>query len=210
MGNMVDPIINGFMLGITTGPFCFTACIPVLLSMTLAVGGESPAYQTWLFLGKFVAGRFVAYLTFGLVMGILGSSLGGLSHRIGTIATILLSVVLIVHGLGVHLPHAGMCHMAGRSAGNRFFPFILGGLTGLNICPPFLLAISYTLQRAVTPSFGICFFMSFFIATTLYILPVGIVGHISHHEVIARVGRVATVAVGIAFFYQGVSALIPG
>lgn len=198
------------MLGMTTGPYCLTACFPMVLSVALAEGKGNSAFQTWLFVGKFIGGRFSAYLAFGLVIGLLGSRLGGMSHRIGTFAMILMSIILIGYGLGVRLPRVGMCRVAGRTEGHRLFPFILGGLTGLNVCPPFLLAVTYTLHRTVTPTFGICFFMSFFIATTLYILPVGIAGHIPHREIVARMGRVAAVVVGIVFFYQGLSALMLG
>jgi len=196
------------MLGMTTGPYCLTACFPMVLSVALAEGEGGSSSQTWLFVGKFIGGRFLAYLAFGVAIGLLGSRLGGMSHRIGTFAMIFMSIILIGYGLGVRLPRVGMCRMAGRTESHRFFPVILGALTGLNVCPPFLLAITYTLHKAVTPAFGICFFMSFFIATTLYILPVGIAGHIPHRDIMARMGRVAAVVVGAVFFYQGVSAAL--
>lgn len=206
----MDPIINGFMLGITTGPFCFTACFPMLLSVTLAEGGKSSPHATWLFLGKFIGGRFLAYLTFGLIVGLLGNRLGALSHQIGSLATILLSLILIGYGLGMPMPRLGMCRLVGARPGGTYFPFFLGVLTGLNVCPPFLLAVSYCLHRTINPAFGIFFFLSFFFATTLYILPVGLAGYVGRHEIIARLGKIASVVVGMVFFYQGISALMLG
>jgi len=208
MSTFIEPIASGFMLGLTAGPFCLTGCFPVLLSVTLAQGRENTASRTWLFVGEFIGGRFIAYLAFGFFIGLLGSHIGGFSYKVGIYALIILSVILIAYGLGARLPRVGMCEIAGRTAGKKFFPFILGGLTGLNVCPPFLLAVTYILQRAITPAFGIFFFMSFFTASTLYILPVGLTGHLSHRELIARVGRVAAVVVGVVFLYRGVSALM--
>lgn len=210
MSHLIDPIVNGFMLGMTTGPMCFTACFPLLLSVTLAEGGKTSSHATWLFLGKFIGGRFLAYLVFGLIVGLLGSRLGALSHQIGSIATILLSLILIAYGLGMPIPHFGMCRMGATHMGRPYFPLILGVLTGLNVCPPFLLALTYSLQKAVNPTFGIFFFLSFFLATTLYILPVGLAAYVNRHEMIIRLGKIASVVVGLVFFYQGVSALMIG
>jgi hypothetical protein len=209
MTGIAEPIVNGFVLGISAGPLCFTGCFPMLFSITLADAQKHcrPA-ETWLFIGKFISGRFIAYLGFGLLVGSLGSQLGAWNHKIGIYASLVLAFLLVAYGMGVRMPHLGLCSVAGSSTGNRYFPVILGGLSGLNLCPPFLLAITCTLQNSVTPAFGIAFFMSFFVATSLFIAPAGLSRYIAHRELIVRLGRIATVAVGIVFFYQGVSALL--
>ncbi|MDD5204928.1 MAG: sulfite exporter TauE/SafE family protein [Desulfobacterales bacterium] len=208
MHPIVDPIVHGFMLGATTGPFCLAVCLPVLLSVTLSEGGERSSSRTWVFLGKFIAGRFIAYLALGIFLGLIGSRSGALTQRVGVFATIVLSLILLGYGMGLRLPHLGLCRVAGSNAGKPFFPLILGVLTGLNVCPPLLLAATYTLQRSISPIFGVFFFLSFFAATTLYILPVGLTGYASRYAVMARFGKIASVAVGIVFLYQGVSALL--
>jgi hypothetical protein len=182
----------------------------VLLPITLAERPSNGVLQTWLFVGKFLGGRFIAYAIFGLFIGFLGSRLGGFTNQAGVYASIVLSLVLMAYGIGVRLPNGGFCRLAGRSAGSALFPFILGGLSGFNICPPFLLAITFSLQRAITPAFGLLFFLAFFMATSLYILPVGLAGYVSHRELLIRFGRAAAVLVGVVFFYQGVSKLWMG
>ncbi len=203
MKGSLDVLMNGFMLGLTTGPFCLTSCLPVLLSISL--GERSSANTAWTFLGKFLGGRFLAYLGLGLLPGLLGNALGGLGHSIGIYGLILLSLIMILYGLGLKLPHAGLCQLAG---GGRFFPFVLGGLSGLNICPPLLLAFAYALQREMNVAVGIGYFISFFVATSLFILPVGIVGYLPKPQVIVRIGRYAAIAVGVIFLYRGVSILM--
>ena len=78
------------------------------------------------------------------------------------------------------------------------------------VCPPFLLAISYTLQRSISPVLGMIFFLSFFVATTLYVLPVGFVGYLPRRELLVRIGKTSAVAVGCYFCYQGVGTLMIG
>ena len=210
MNSLLTPLFNGFILGITTGPACFTACVPVLLSVSLSDAGSRGSRENWLFLAKFLGGRFGAYLLFGLVLGLIGDRMGPVGPTVGAWATVVLSVVLVAYGFGLRLPHWGACRWAGRVAGGSSFPLILGVLTGLNVCPPFLLAISYTLQRAISPLTGLLFFFSFFIATSLYVLPVGFAGYLPGHQALVRIGRGAAVLVGAYFCFQGVSALMLG
>lgn len=208
--NLWDPAINGFMLGISTGPVCFSACVPMLLSISLAEVGSGSGGSNWGFLGRFIGGRFLAYLVFGLAVGLVGDRLGAFGVRVGSGATIVLSLILIAYGLGVRLPHWGLCRIAAGAAGRDRFPVLLGILTGMNICPAFLLAISYTLQRSISPVFGMMFFSSFFVATTLYVLPVGFAGYLPRRELLARIGRISAVVVGCYFCYQGACALMVG
>lgn len=208
MNSLLEPIINGFMLGVTAGPVCFSGCFPMLLSITIAEGKENTSQQAWLFIGKFLTGRLIAYLVFGLFVIYVGSRLGGVAHQIGIYAWIILSIMLIAYGLGLPTPHLGLCNLTFRKPSGRFFPFMLGGLTGMNLCPPFLLAITYTLQQNVSPSFGICFLMAFFTTTSLFIAPAGFARWLPYREKIALWGRVATVLVGAFFFYEGMTALM--
>lgn len=196
------------MLGVTAGPICFSGCFPMLLSITVAESREKTTAQAWFFIGKFLGGRFLAYLSLGLLVAYMGSRLGGWTHWIGTYAWVVMAILLIAYGLGLHIPHLGLCGLAGNTSGSRYFPFVLGGLTGLNLCPPFLLAITYTLQRSIEPAFGICFFAAFFVATSLFILPAGFARWIPHRDRIISMGRVVSVVVGVVFLYQGLAALV--
>lgn len=210
MNSMFEPLANGFMLGLATGPLCLGSCFPVLISLALGeVDGKTPR-AVWGFLGKFITGRFFAYTAMGFLVGLLGSSLGASWRFIGMLAWIVMAVILIAYGMGVGFSHFGLCSMAGRFAGTRGFPFLMGGLTGLNVCPPFLLAITFTLERSIEPAYGAVFFMAFFVATSLFILPAGMAGYLPRHDLMARFGKIASVVVGIVFLYQGISTIIMG
>lgn len=210
MANLANPLANGFLLGLATGPLCMTTCFPVLLSITLGESEGGRSLQSWIFMGKFIGGRFFAYLAVGFLVGFLGSRLGGLSRTIGTISEIVLAVILIAYGLGMSFGHLRICAVASRFAKNRFFPLILGALTGLNVCPPFLLAITFSLERSIDPSYGVAFFMAFFLATTIFILPAGLVNYMPRRNIVSRIGKAAAVVAGIVFLYQGISVLVTG
>ncbi|WP_092229565.1 sulfite exporter TauE/SafE family protein [Desulfobacula phenolica] len=203
----LEPAINGFLLGIATGPACFSSCVPVLFSVSLARGQIASRSSNWNFLFKFIGGRFMAYLVFGLAIGLVGDVLGVYGFKIGAWATIVLSILLVAYGMGIKLPHFGMCARANKIGSSPYFPYVLGILTGLNVCPPFLLAISYCLQKSANPLFGILFFLAFFLATTIYILPMGFMGRFTGQKKLILLGRAASVGVGIFFCWKALSIL---
>jgi sulfite exporter TauE/SafE len=168
--------LSGFILGLTTGPFCFAACFPVLLSLVLGDKSQ-PAGETWWFVGRFIAGRFVAYMALGIISSTVGSALGAASHTLCGGAWIVLSLALIAQGLGLSLPRGGLCEHIDQRFGKKCFPYVMGGLTAVNVCPPVLLAMTYTLDSGSAVA-GITVFGSFFVATSLFILPAAFAGHL--------------------------------
>lgn len=208
MNDMSGAIINGLILGLTTGPICMMGCLPVLLSFTLGENNNLSRAAVWGFIGKFTAGRFVAYMFFGILAGFLGSVIGKGLGTLGVISWLLMSVLLILYGLGVSFGELSLCRVTGRFVSDRKFPYVLGMLAGINLCPPFLLAFTYSVERSHNPVFGILFFFSFFIATTLYLLPAGFSGHIGRNELFSKIGKGASVLVGLLYFYQGIRLLV--
>lgn len=206
MPSFVSHLLSGFSLGLTTGPFCFAACFPVLLSFVLAERTEMTNTGTWSFVGRFIAGRFAAYMALGLVSALLGAALGTASHRLSAYAWIILSSALIAHGIGLPLPHAGLCERIKRHPGKRLFPYAIGGLTAVNFCPPVLLALTYSLETG-SPVAGLTVFGSFFVATSLFILPAGFASYLQRCEFVATLGRLLAIVVGIVFLWQGIGLL---
>jgi sulfite exporter TauE/SafE len=204
MDFMTNPLISGFLIGLTTGPICAGTCLPLLIPFSLNYRTEHSGSRLWVFLGKFLGGRLIAYLLFGILVGFLGQRLGVFSHRLGTVAWIFLALLLLGYGLGMKLVHLSFCRVAYKFTRLPIFPFILGALTGLNLCPPFLLAITYSLEQSAVPLFAVLFFFSFFVATTLFILPVALIRYAPQTDLLVKLSRVAAVVVGTVFLTKGV------
>ena len=80
---------------------------------------------------------------------------------------------------------------------------MLGFLTGVNVCPPFLLAFS---DAAQFPRLGqsLLFFTAFFIGTSAYLAPLPLVGMVGRRESVRTIGRLAAGIVGLFYLYSGI------
>lgn len=188
-------ILNGLLLGLSTGVFCFSYCLPIFLPQLIS---QTDKYQGWGIFLRFNSGRLLAYLIFGALFGWLGTQIHAqfLKNFSSWIMTVL-SILLILYGLSLSLPKLHWCAWAKKIQ----LPFTSGFLLGINICPPFLLALTYNLQTGGVIN-GMIFFLMFFIGTTVYLVPVTFLGYFSRIIWLQRAGQLAAIAVGIIFLLR--------
>ena len=199
-------IWQGFLLGLSTGVFCLGHCAPVLVPYVLAETRPRLGMSLGL-VGQFLLGRLAACVLFGLAAGYLGVWVGGsLPRWMMALSLVVLSLLLILYALAQNLPRPGLCRFVrGHSAR---MPLVLGFLTGINPCPPFLLATAYVFEGA-NPLGGVLLFVAFFLGTSLYLLPLTFVGLLSRYEQIREVARLTTIIVGVVFLLMGLGYLLP-
>jgi sulfite exporter TauE/SafE len=90
-----------------------------------------------------------------------------------------------------------------------FFPLTLGLLTGLNLCPPFLLAFtSAVLEGNLWGS--LVFFSAFFLGTSLYFVPIPLLGLVKRNGVVRNIGKMAAGVIGAYYLYLGIIILLGG
>jgi sulfite exporter TauE/SafE len=198
-------IWQGFLLGLSTGVFCLGYCAPVFVPYVLAEGRPRLGMNLGL-VGQFLLGRLAAYALFGLVAGYLGVWVGGsLPRWIIALSLVGLSLLLILYALAQSLPRPGLCRFVGGHSARM--PLVLGFLTGINPCPPFLLATASVFEGA-DPLGGVLLFVAFFVGTSLYMLPLTFVGLLSRYEQIREVARLTAIIVGVVFLLMGVGYLL--
>lgn len=201
--------INGFLLGLSTGVFCLGSCLPVLLPFILVEKRED-FFRNLLVVLEFSGGRMVAYLIVGFIVGYLGKKLppGG-SHVFMAAVMVVLSVLLLGYGLVRSFPHAKMCFFVNRVTGDfKRFPFLMGILLGLNVCPPFLLAVTYTLDSGGGSLMGALFFFCFFLGTSVFIIPLAFMGPFSQFPWLLRLSKVSLMISGVVFLGLGINKLM--
>ena len=72
---------EGFLLGLSTGFYCLSACLPLLAPYLLAEGKAVWKFNFYIFM-QFLGGRFAAYMFFALLSSLAGKA-GNTSCRSG-------------------------------------------------------------------------------------------------------------------------------
>jgi sulfite exporter TauE/SafE len=163
----------------------------------------------------FLSGRLIAYILIGAFTGLLGKMLlqpGILKTGLFGIAYIFLAILLIIYGF-----HRFKEVCLGKfpnktisSFGERWpmvIPFAGGIVTGINICPPFLIAIAKALETG-NLSGSILFFVMFFFGTSLYFLPLPFIGFFKRQQVLRIIGKFAAILTGVIYLYKGIIMVI--
>jgi hypothetical protein len=203
---------NGLMLGIVNGGTCLAYCAPVLVPYLVSEAGSSRASAVSL--GGFLAGRLAGYLIFAILAWASHVTfVDGLPHQ-GALfggAMVVLSLVLIYHGFvardrgcAARTMDAGKAPQA-RST-SPWLPAGMGLLTGMNLCPPFLLALVSAAQLSQLWQ-SLLFFSGFFVGTSAYMVILPWVGIVGRCERIRLVGRLTTGVVGLFNLFSGVLSL---
>ena len=81
--------------------------------------------------------------------------------------------------------------------------FIVGFLLATNACPPLWLSVAYVFSLHDWLR-GVAYFLVFFAATTVYLVPLLFVGGLGRWPEFRRVARLAAFAVGVLFFVHGI------
>jgi sulfite exporter TauE/SafE len=205
--------MEGFLLGLASGGTCLAYCAPVLLPLLLGTG--QPVRANGFLLVKFLLGRLGGYLLFGMLAWWTGQRLLDDPALRGTLfgsVYVVLAVLLLVFGLA-KMPAACAVGAGGLrkwlARWPSMLPFGLGFLTGLNLCPPFLLAFAGA-AYAGSLAAGLLFFAAFFLGTSIYMLPLPFLGALGRNAAVAWIGKTAAVLMAGYYLYSGILALAGG
>jgi hypothetical protein len=199
--------LEAFLLGLSTGSYCVLSCAPLTLPLLFAEGA-APRRNAGL-VGLFMGGRLVGYLAVGVVLGLTGylamRYVDPRAERVlATIGFGLAGAVLLVQGLGYGKRFPGLCRLV-RANSPRRSALLLGLVSGLSLCPPFLTAAGRVLAGSASGGLGgmaggLTYFLLFFLGTTPFFLPLfGVPLFARWKEGLAGVARIAMILMGAYF-----------
>jgi sulfite exporter TauE/SafE len=207
--------MQGFILGLAVGPTCLTYCMPVLVPYLLGEGRG--VRQSTAVLIQFLVGRFFGYVAFGLLVWALNQIMlqkTNAQELLFGSAYIILAVLLAWYGW---FNSSTVC--AGKSLHRlsawlknywpALLPLALGFFTGINLCPPFLLAIADA-ANAGSAWQCVLFFTAFFLGTTFYFIPLPLLGALGRFSTLRIIGKLAAVLMSLYYLYFGIITLIMG
>jgi sulfite exporter TauE/SafE len=168
------------------------------------------------YLSAFLATRLLGYLLFAVVAWELGA-LVSLSMPARSLVFALIHVLLACVLLR-YAYSAGRTCVSGCTgsqlvtiggARNHRIPgaAVLGFLTGVSLCPPFVAA---GVRAAETASMAdaVLFFAVFFLGTSLWFVPFAGLGWVRRNQAVTTVARMAMVLIALYYFYAGFMTLI--
>lgn len=196
-------------MGLANGTLCMSYCAPVLVPYMLGKGDNVKG--NFYTVGKFLVGRFIGYMIFAL----LAYSTNKIILKNNSYKEIILGLTYTI--LAVFMFFYGMCNPhkhcpIGKSkkimdkfdfVDSKKIPILLGLLTGLNLCPPFLMAFTGAASSGSIIS-SLVFFFMFFIATSLYFIPISFIGVLKNRDSLKNIGKLSALIMSFYYLYIGI------
>jgi len=200
-------------LGLASGPACVASCGPVLIPSLLAEHTGLRLHARYL--SAFLATRLLGYLLFAGVaweVGALVSLPAPARLWMFAIIHLLLGGALLWYAYRVGRECQRSCassQLVTIGAGKHPVPgaAVLGFLTGVSLCPPFV-AAGVRAAEAATVAGAILFFAVFFVGTSVWFLPFAGMGWIRRSEAVITVARMAMVLIAAYYLFSGLAILI--
>jgi Cytochrome C biogenesis protein transmembrane region len=213
---MAGSLIFGeaLVLGLASGPACVASCGPVLVPSLLAE--RAGLRLNTRNLATFLGARLLGYLLFAAVAWELGALVllpPASRPLILGLVEVLLAIVLLWYAYsakhacvqscsGSELVTIGSAKTHSGSAAGA-----LGFLTGVSVCPPFVVAGVRAAELGSVAA-ALIFFVMFFVGTSAWFVPFVTLGCVRRNEAVNTVARMAMVLVGCYYAFQGVTMLI--
>lgn len=200
--------MRGFLLGLSNGTTCLAFCAPVLVPFLMHEG--EGIRRSLAMLLMFLGGRLAGYMLFGVLAWAAGNLLlhaTGYQGLLVGVAYVGLAALLLLGVLRRPSPRPDACALKGTPGVLGRWPTVvpmsMGFLAGFKICPPVLLAFT---DAALAGSLlgSLLFFLAFFLGTSIYFVPLSLVGALKRVADLRIVGRFAAVIVALYYLLAGI------
>ncbi len=196
-------IAQALSLGFSAGLYCMVRCVPTLAPLML-LSPQKGLKAGLGMVGVFLGGRLVTYSLMGVLAGLAGSYGSSLPYMdvILAVSQIVLGGLLIIQAFY----SCARKHCSGRRMlfGTKKTVFMAGVLSSATLCPPILLAFSVAMENGNIWQ-GFSFFVFFFLATSIYVLPISLAAFKLNNRLVMYISRGVCAFTGFYFAYQGVS-----
>ena len=202
---MLSILSEGFILGLSTGFYCLTSCLPALVPYLLSEGDKVWKTNFDIFL-EFLSGRFIAYFLFAVVSTLIGKAYKPyLPNWVAPLAMLLTALAMLAFLFTSRGGHPGKGCVMRFSPFYKRIPLALGFMTGINVCPPFIAAFVRLVELSDMTA-GMFYFTGFFTATSILILP-AIAPTPFITERLKNIGRMTLGIAGVWYLLLGIKGL---
>lgn len=184
--------MEGFLLGLFTGQGCLVGCSTLLIPYMLKEGrGMSIFY--------FLGGRLISYMLLAFLAILFHNFLSAQRNLFLACSSIGLSSVLLFRSRAHNNKKVCLGNIIEARASK---PLLLGFFTSLNFCPSLILAFTSAAKKESIFE-TLVFFISFFIATSLYFLPLSFIIKLKKFSFMEHIGKISSYLVGGIYLLIG-------
>jgi len=204
---VIQIILEGLMLGLSTGVYCVGACL-VFFMPYLLVEGKHKVFENSRKILLFMSGRLIAYIGFALTIGFIGTNHRDiLTARFSHFSLVMASLLMLTYALTNNFQDHKFCKSLLLRFSVMRVPFFLGLFSGLNPCAPFLVGVTrlLTLEGILN---GVILFVAFFLGTSVYMVPLVFVSYLNRIERVKQIGSIVALLSGAWFLFIGITGLI--
>jgi hypothetical protein len=193
------------VLGVSSGPACLASCGPVLIPILTA---ESRGTRGTSFaLAGFLSGRLGGYLLFAGIAWLAGHSLtlapraGGFVFGVADLAmAMLLASYAWTLGRASDASCRAGCTARRGGAVRQAAPVLVGFVSGLSLCPPFV-AAGVRAAQGTGLGAALAFFACFFVGTSIWFVPSLGFGLLRRWAAVAVVARLVLFLLAAYYVY---------
>jgi sulfite exporter TauE/SafE len=202
---------EAFILGLSSGTYCATACAPVALPfLSSRPEANKPFARNAFLVALFLGGRLAGYIAVGAALGAIGAYAlsyvdPAFSRAVSRMAFSAAGALMIASGLAESLLTGRMCALLRKVWKPGMGAFVFGLLTGASVCPPFFAAAARVFAAPTAGGLaaafsGAAYFLFFFLGTSVWILPLlALPALLGKSQVYRFIARSAMVMIGVYF-----------
>jgi sulfite exporter TauE/SafE len=204
---MIQAAFEGLLLGLSTGAYCIGTCLVFFMPYLLAEGRKR-LFENLQSILSFMLGRLLSYISFALLISFLGMRYRDIfTNKFSYIGLIIVSSLMLIYALTRNFGELKFCQRLLHHFSSRGMPFVLGMLSGLHPCMPFL-AGALRLWELKSLLLGLILFLAFFLGTSVYMVPLLFISYLNRIERLKQIGLMMVFLSGLWFLWIGILGVI--
>jgi len=201
---------DSLILGLSSGSACIATCGMVMFPYLMS--GSAGVKRIALDLTLFLMTRFLVYFILATLSWYFGQALFSnpvVRNIVPGILYMVFAVLLVWYSISKNSNPDCPAKFLKTVNNHRLVPILLGIVNSLGFCPAlFIILTKGATQGTLIQSYVA--FLAFFIGSSLWFLPLPLVGKIRKKEVLRNIGILATGLAGIIFMIKGLTNIIGG
>ena len=201
---------ESFILGLSSGSACLVTCGMVMFPYLMA--GSAAVKRIAIDLSLFLFTRLIIYFILATLAWYFGQAIFSnpvVRNIVPGILYTIFAIMLVWYSISKNRNPDCPAKIVKTVNNHKLVPILLGVVNSLGFCPAlFIILTKGATQGTLSQSY--LAFLTFFIGSSVWFLPLPLAGKIHKREVIKNIGILATGLAGIIFMIKGLTNLIGG